>query len=79
VIVQLYRPSLDSLKSELDRPNLKAIAQQIPVSVGLYTGPFNGAKASQQVEQETLAVKAAGYAGTSLFCWETTFWLFRGK
>jgi uncharacterized lipoprotein YddW (UPF0748 family) len=79
VVVQLYRPSLDSLKTELDRPNLKQLATKVPLSIGLYTGPFRHAKASQQIQQEAAAVKSAGYAGTAFFCWETTFWWFRGN
>jgi uncharacterized lipoprotein YddW (UPF0748 family) len=77
VIVQLYRPNLESLQAELDRPNLRAIAQQVPVSIGLYTGPFNNAKPAKQITREVEAIRSAGYAGTSFFCWETTFWLFR--
>jgi uncharacterized lipoprotein YddW (UPF0748 family) len=78
VIVQLYRPTIASLQTELDRPNLKAIAQKVPVSIGLYTGPFRQAKPAHRIAQEVQAVRSAGYAGTSFFCWETTFWLFRG-
>jgi uncharacterized lipoprotein YddW (UPF0748 family) len=79
VIVQLYRPNLAALQTELDRPNLKALAQTVPLSIGLYTGPFNQAKPAQRLAQEVQAVRSAGYAGTSFFSWETTFWLFRGQ
>jgi uncharacterized lipoprotein YddW (UPF0748 family) len=79
VVVQLYRPSLADLQAELDRPDLKRLAPKIPLSIGLYTGPFNRAKSSQQLEQEVQAVRSTGYAGVSLFSWETTFWIFRGK
>jgi uncharacterized lipoprotein YddW (UPF0748 family) len=77
VVVQLYRNDLTALKNELDRPNLKMLSTKVPLSVGLYTGPFNQAKPAQQIRQETELVRSAGYAGTSLFCWETTFWLFK--
>ncbi len=79
VIVQLYRPNLTSLQTELDDPGLQNVAKNIPLSVGLYTGPFNGAKAKKRIDQEVEAVRSAGYAGTSFFCWETTFWIFRGQ
>jgi uncharacterized lipoprotein YddW (UPF0748 family) len=79
VIVQLYRPSLESLQTELENPTLKTMAQKVPVAVGLYTGPFKNAKPSKQLEKEVDAVRSAGYAGTSFFCWETTFWIFRGR
>jgi uncharacterized lipoprotein YddW (UPF0748 family) len=77
VVVQLYRNDLSALKNELDRPNLKTLSTKVPLSVGLYTGPFNNAKAAKQIQQETELVRSSGYAGTSLFCWETTFWLFK--
>jgi uncharacterized lipoprotein YddW (UPF0748 family) len=79
VIVQLYRPSLESLKTELEDTRLKTIAQTVPLSIGLYTGPFKGAKAKKQIDQEVSTVRSAGYAGTAFFCWETTFWIFRGR
>jgi uncharacterized lipoprotein YddW (UPF0748 family) len=79
VIVQLYRPSLASLQTELDSGTLQSMAQKVPVAVGLYTGPFNNAKSVKQLEKEVEAVRSAGYAGTSFFCWETTFWIFRGR
>jgi uncharacterized lipoprotein YddW (UPF0748 family) len=78
VVVQLYRPNLDDLQAELDRPELKRMAKRVPIGIGLYTGPFNRAKSSGKIEQEVQAVRSAGYAGTSLFSWETTFWVFRG-
>jgi uncharacterized lipoprotein YddW (UPF0748 family) len=79
VVVQLYRPSLDSLQAELDRPELRSMTKRVPIGIGLYTGPFNRAKSSQQIERERQAVQSSGYAGTSLFSWETTFWIFRSK
>ena len=73
VIVQLYRPTLTSLQTELDNPSLQALSQKVSLGIGLYTGPFNQAKSASQIKREVEAVRSAGYAGTSFFCWETTF------
>ena len=77
VIVQLYRPTLTALQTELDNPSLQALSQKVPLGIGLYTGPFNQAKPARQIKREVESVRSAGYAGTSFFCWETTFWIFR--
>ena len=79
VVVQLYRPTLTSLKTELDNPSLKAVSKKVSLGIGLYTGPFNKAKSAALIKREVEAVRSSGYAGTSFFCWETTFWIFRGK
>jgi uncharacterized lipoprotein YddW (UPF0748 family) len=80
VVVQLYRPDLTSLKQELNRPTLRSLAQQVPLSVGLYTGPVGQAKSKAQIDQEVAAVRSAGgYGGVAFFCWETTFWWLRGR
>lgn len=77
VVVQLYRPTFSSLQTELDNPSLQALSQKVSLGIGLYTGPFNQAKSASQIKREVEAVRSAGYAGASFFCWETTFWIFR--
>jgi uncharacterized lipoprotein YddW (UPF0748 family) len=76
VVVQIYRSDLGSLRSELERPNLRSLAQRIPLSIGLYSGPFGRSKDFQQVEQEVATTRAAGYKGIAFFSWESTFGLF---
>jgi uncharacterized lipoprotein YddW (UPF0748 family) len=75
-VVQIYRSDLGALRSELERPNLRSLAQRIPLSIGLYSGPFGRSKDSQQMKQEVDTVKAAGYKGIAFFSWESTFGLF---
>jgi uncharacterized lipoprotein YddW (UPF0748 family) len=60
-------------------PHRKWPRQFVPISIGLYTGPFLAAKQIQPLRREVEAVRAAGYSGLSFFCWETTFWLFKGS
>jgi uncharacterized lipoprotein YddW (UPF0748 family) len=76
VVVQIYRPELDSLRSELTQPTLKSLAQRVPLSIGLYTGPFGNGKSAAQIEKEVVIVRANGYAGIALFSWESAFGLF---
>ncbi|MFA9201992.1 MAG: hypothetical protein ACEQSC_00375 [Candidatus Nanopelagicaceae bacterium] len=77
-VVQIYRSDLEALRSGLERPNLRSLAQQIPLSIGLYSGPFGRSKDFQQVEQEVATTRAAGYKGIGIafFSWESTFGLF---
>lgn len=74
VIVQVYRDDIAALATELSSGELQDMSQQIPVAIGLYTGPAGSAKPTEQLQQEIEAVKAAGYPGISFFCWETTLW-----
>ncbi|MEM6835618.1 MAG: family 10 glycosylhydrolase [Cyanobacteria bacterium P01_C01_bin.120] len=77
VIVQVYRDDLAVLESELQNPELLAVNQQLPMGIGLYTGPAINAKPVETIQQEMAAVKAAGYRGMAFFCWETTLWIFK--
>jgi uncharacterized lipoprotein YddW (UPF0748 family) len=74
VIVQVYRPDIASFTAVLDRPDLQKIGQQVPLSIGLYTGPWLNEKPRSQVQQEIQAVQQRPYAGVAFFCWESTFW-----
>lgn len=79
VIVQVYRQDLATLKAELYNSGFRPLLRQtVPISVGLYTGPILAAKQIQSLGNEVEAVRVAGYKGVSFFCWETTFWLFKG-
>lgn len=77
-IVQVYRDDIGSLENELYNGGFAAVNQQIPVGIGLYTGPAGQAKSAEKMQQETAAVRAAGYRGISFFCWETTLWVLKG-
>lgn len=79
VVVQVYRQDLAALKSELYNGGFRSPQKQVRVSIGLYTGPFLGAKSIQRLQKEVEAVRAANYHGVSFFSWETTLWLFKGS
>ncbi|MEL6399390.1 MAG: family 10 glycosylhydrolase [Cyanobacteria bacterium J06626_4] len=77
VIVQVYRDDIAALQAELTAGGFTSVNQQIPVAIGLYTGPARRPKAADQIRQESAAVKATGYRGMVYFCWETTLWIFK--
>jgi uncharacterized lipoprotein YddW (UPF0748 family) len=79
VIVQVYRDDLSALEGELYNGGFAAANRQVPVAIGLYTGPVERPKPADKIQQEATAVKAAGYRGISFFCWETTLWVFKGS
>ena len=79
VIVQVYRDDIMALEAELYNGGFADVNQQIPVAIGLYTGPVGQAKSAAKIQQEASAVKTAGYRGISFFCWETTLWLLKGS
>jgi uncharacterized lipoprotein YddW (UPF0748 family) len=75
VVLQVYRPDIASFRAVLDRADLQALGQQVPLSIGLYTGgPWLKSKARSHIQQEIQAVQQRPYTGMAFFCWETTFW-----
>ena len=78
VVVQLYREDLSALKNDLYNSGFYSLRKQIPIAIGLYTGPFLQSKPIEQLDKEIQAVQAAGYRGVAFFCWETTLWIFKG-
>ena len=76
-IVQVYREDLAALEAELYHGGFQALARQIPIAIGLYTGPARRAKSADRIAQEAAAVRAAGYGGISFFSWETTLWALK--
>lgn len=79
VVVQVYRKDLSVLNSELYNGGFRNLQQHIPISIGLYTGPFLSPKPASTILKEVEAVRKASFKGVSFFCWETTFWLFKGS
>lgn len=79
VIVQVYRSDLSAFEAELDQGPLQRLSQAVPLSIGLYTGPFLSAKPIEQIRREVETVRAEGFRGVAFFCWETTLWVLRGS
>jgi uncharacterized lipoprotein YddW (UPF0748 family) len=77
VVVQIYRPRSAQMPAALSSRSLKQARQKVPVSIGIYTGPFFGAKSLPEVKKQVEVVRSMGYSGISFFCWETTLWFFK--
>ena len=77
VVVQLYRDDLSVFEKDLYNSGFYDLRSQIPIAIGLYTGPLGAAKDFNRTIDELSAVQQAGYGGVSFFSWETTFWLLK--
>ncbi|MBD1909239.1 MULTISPECIES: family 10 glycosylhydrolase [unclassified Leptolyngbya] len=77
VVVQVYRSESSAFANELSNARLRQVRSQIPVAIGIYTGPFLSPQSLEQIRQQVDHVRQSQYAGVSFFCWETTFWWFR--
>ena len=73
VVVQLYRDDLNVFENDLYNSGFHNLRTQVPIAIGLYTGPLSAAKDFNRTIDELAAVQQAGYGGVSFFSWETTF------
>ncbi|MGD1952741.1 MAG: glycoside hydrolase family 10 protein [Leptolyngbyaceae cyanobacterium] len=77
IVVQLYRDDLSVFEKDLYNSGFHDLRSQIPIAIGLYTGPLSAAKDFNRTIDEISAVQQAGYGGVAIFSWETTFWLLK--
>ncbi|MEO1399869.1 MAG: family 10 glycosylhydrolase [Cyanobacteria bacterium J06635_1] len=78
VVVQVYRNDLKIFENDLYNSGFYDLRNQVPIAIGLYTGPFLNSKSIDRLNEEIQAVQAAGFRGVAFFCWETTLWVFKG-
>ena len=71
LIVQVYRDSLSSFTSELDRPEVQAAQTHIPTGVGILTGLKNRSIPMSQIQAQVQAARDRRLAGMSFFFYET--------
>lgn len=79
VIVQIYRPTVQSVKTTLTQSGLAEASRRVPVAAGIFTGFQGGGLALtplSQVTQQAELVLDQGY-GFSLFTYEYTFSFLR--
>jgi uncharacterized lipoprotein YddW (UPF0748 family) len=69
--LQVYRDSLTSFQNELDRPEVKAARQHIPVSVGILSGLRAKPIPMSQIKTQVKLVRDRKFAGVSFFFYET--------
>jgi uncharacterized lipoprotein YddW (UPF0748 family) len=77
VVVQVYRPQSTEMASVLSSQSLQQARRKVPVSIGIYTGPFLKPKSLPEVKKQVEVSRSMGYSGVSFFCWETTLWFFK--
>lgn len=79
VIVQIYRPTAQAVKTTLTQSGLAEVRQQVPVAAGIFTGFLENGLAItplSEVTQQVELVLDQGY-GFSLFTYEYTFSFLR--
>jgi uncharacterized lipoprotein YddW (UPF0748 family) len=67
LIIQVYRTEMALFTSELDRPELLAIRQRIPISIGILTGLRVLDVETQQIAEQVRMTRDRQYAGVSFF------------
>jgi uncharacterized lipoprotein YddW (UPF0748 family) len=70
LIVQIYRPTLDSFLAQVNRPELAETRQKIPTGVGILTGLQNRHISMAQIQSQTQAAQARGL-GVAYFHYES--------
>ncbi len=70
LLVQLYRPDLESFTAELQRPELAESLARIPVAIGISTGPRTRPVPIALVTAQAEAARARGL-GVAFFPFET--------
>jgi uncharacterized lipoprotein YddW (UPF0748 family) len=70
VIVQVYRPNLDSFVKQLERPEIKETRQKIPTGIGILTGLRNRPIEMEFIQEKVLAAQKYGL-GVSFFFYDS--------
>lgn len=70
LIVQVYRPDLQSFLAQLTRPELQEARQKIPTGVGILTGLRNQPIPMQRIRAKVRAARDRGF-GVSFFYYES--------
>lgn len=70
LIVQVYRPDLQSFTAQLDRPELQEVRQLIPTGIGILTGIKNRLVPMQLIQAKVRAARDRGL-GVSFFFYQS--------
>jgi uncharacterized lipoprotein YddW (UPF0748 family) len=71
LVIQLYRNDINRLIAELERPEVEAARQHIPVGIGILSGLKPRPIAMSQITQQVATVRKRKFAGVSFFFYET--------
>jgi uncharacterized lipoprotein YddW (UPF0748 family) len=70
LIVQIYRPTLESFMAQATRPELTEARQKIPTGAGILTGLQNKKISMAQIQTQTRAAQSLGL-GITYFYYES--------
>jgi uncharacterized lipoprotein YddW (UPF0748 family) len=70
LIVQVYRPDINSFISEIMRPEVQEVRKKIPTGVGILTGLRNRPVPMRQIQAKVQAARQQGL-GMSFFFFES--------
>lgn len=71
LVIQVYRTDMQRFISELDSPDLLAIRNRVPVSIGILTGLRVLNVETQQIADQVRSTRDRQYAGVSFFFYGT--------
>ncbi|HTL89469.1 MAG TPA: glycoside hydrolase family 10 protein [Leptolyngbya sp.] len=70
LIVQVYRPDLQSFIEKISRPEMQMAQQKIPTGVGVFTGQRTNPVSIRQIQEQTQAARDRGL-GVAYFYYES--------
>jgi len=70
LLVQVYRPDLESFRAQLDRPELQQTSRKIPTAIGILSGQRTRPVPMELIRSQVLAARERGL-GASFFYFET--------
>ncbi|HIK54940.1 MAG TPA: family 10 glycosylhydrolase [Synechococcales cyanobacterium M55_K2018_004] len=71
LIVQVYRNDFNRFQMEIERPEVQAARDYLPVGIGILSGLRARISPMEQIWQQVQAVRERGYAGVAFFFYET--------
>jgi uncharacterized lipoprotein YddW (UPF0748 family) len=70
LVVQIYRPELQSFLQQLARPEIQEVQQKIPTGIGILTGLRNDPVPMQRIQAQVRATRDRGL-GLSFFFYQS--------
>ena len=71
LVLQVYRNDLNRFIAEIERPEVEAARQKIPVAIGIITGVKPQAVPMSQVVEQVEVARNWGFSGVSFFFYES--------
>jgi uncharacterized lipoprotein YddW (UPF0748 family) len=71
LVLQIYRSDIDVFKQELEKPEVIAAKEHIPVAIGILTGIKPRRVAMDQIKNQVKTVRELEFGGVSFFFYES--------